>query len=316
MHENPASKKLQGAPMPDKYDPDGEAAKEAAEEALEKLGARPGGVPVPEAEGEDESSSGANKGGSNSKISDDDDKLDEINAKKIFEALKRKRMQEKANAKSDGDDADLAAAKLQKQFEEQEAKLVKPHDQPAKNSKPDRPKKSVGKQLLVDPTLLWNRICKPAHKDMVSGIDWYSSCCGNALSLIVSLAKSSKITTFQLSQLPTYKCKSADRTIQREISCAFVMDDYCDCVENASDEPTSSACDAGIFKCRSGVMKVENGKLVKVPTNSNVVVKSASDVKALSPLELASAGYIPSSKVGDGINDCQDGEDENGFQRQ
>ncbi|CAL8073325.1 unnamed protein product [Orchesella dallaii] len=67
-------------------------------------------------------------------------------------------------------------------------------------------------------------------------------------------------------------------TTSKKISWDKVNDDYCDCPLDGSDEPSTAACLNGKFYC----------------------VRRKDGIK----------GYIPSSRVNDGICDCQDGTDE------
>jgi hypothetical protein len=55
-----------------------------------------------------------------------------------------------------------------------------------------------------------------------------------------------------------------------------VNDDYCDCLDDGSDEPSTSACPTAVFHCQNG----------------------------------HSVRYLPSSRVNDGVCDCCDGSDE------
>ena len=43
-----------------------------------------------------------------------------------------------------------------------------------------------------------------------------------------------------------FKCRSSDK----EIPFAYVNDDYCDCIEDGSDEPGTNACLNGVFYCK------------------------------------------------------------------
>lgn len=70
---------------------------------------------------------------------------------------------------------------------------------------------------------------------------------------------------------------------KQEVSWSKVNDDYCDCLEDGSDEPGTNACDKGRFYCRFQ-KRHQTGR----------------------------GGYasVPSSRVNDGICDCCDGSDE------
>uniref|UniRef100_A0A1L8E1A5 Putative glucosidase 2 subunit beta isoform x2 n=1 Tax=Nyssomyia neivai TaxID=330878 RepID=A0A1L8E1A5_9DIPT len=81
------------------------------------------------------------------------------------------------------------------------------------------------------------------------------------------------------SERGTFRCISSGH----EISFAKVNDDYCDCVSDGSDEPSTNACSLGIFYCETPQVHI-SGK-----TYNHV---------------------IPSSRINDGICDCCDGSDE------
>ncbi|XP_014229763.1 glucosidase 2 subunit beta [Trichogramma pretiosum] len=78
--------------------------------------------------------------------------------------------------------------------------------------------------------------------------------------------------------IPNSKGKFKCLKSKTEIDFIKVNDDYCDCLEDGSDEPGTNACNNGIFHCE----KVSKGMTEK----------------------------IPSYRVNDGVCDCCDGSDE------
>ncbi|XP_055708069.1 uncharacterized protein LOC129804605 [Phlebotomus papatasi] len=81
------------------------------------------------------------------------------------------------------------------------------------------------------------------------------------------------------SERGTFRCISSGQ----EISFGKVNDDYCDCVSDGSDEPSTNACSRGIFYCETPQVHVSGKTYNRV---------------------------IPSSRINDGVCDCCDGSDE------
>lgn len=81
------------------------------------------------------------------------------------------------------------------------------------------------------------------------------------------------------SSTPMFRCL----TTKKEIAWAWVNDDYCDCVEDGSDEPGTGACSNGRFYCR--FQKRHN-------TGRGI------------------DHFVPSGWINDGVCDCCDGSDE------
>ncbi|XP_053681906.1 uncharacterized protein LOC128732636 isoform X2 [Sabethes cyaneus] len=104
---------------------------------------------------------------------------------------------------------------------------------------------------------------------------------GNYEKRILRGIRLSDLDSYSERPQTTFRCLRGGRT--REVSWDRVNDDYCDCPEDGSDEPSTNACAQGRFYCRFQKRHL-TGR----------------------------GGYtsIPSAWVNDGICDCCDGSDE------
>lgn len=154
------------------------------------------------------------------------------------------------------------------------------------------------------------RICGAAQK----AAPWYAACCGDAMAALVSATADGGPPAVPAASFPQFTCAVAatpSAPLLGAVSCAAVLDGYCDCPGDGSDEPASAACSpAGWFWCASGARVVDKGALVPALALATHVQVAAAGAGAVLPDANPALGYIPSSKVGDGIADCVSGEDE------
>ena len=140
---------------------------------------------------------------------------------------------------------------------------------------------------------------------------WADACCGSAMAdLVLEHADAPEVP---VSLLPTFTCKALVNGAAADVAlpCSRAHDDLCDCTVDFADEPSSAACAAtgGVFKCPSRVLIVAGGSLTPAPA-PGITGATLADVIGKPPSELAAYGYISASKVGDGVADCEFGEDE------
>lgn len=152
---------------------------------------------------------------------------------------------------------------------------------------------------------------------------WHSVCCPYVVASLSSVAAGAEAYA-ALPEVPIFYCSGATAGAAGvqplAVSCAAVNDDFCDCGPAAGpggagvDETATGACSGvgGVFKCQSGIaLAVSSGALVR-PGGSNVkpVPSSWPALLAAPASDLASWGYVPVEKVGDGVADCSDASDE------
>lgn len=167
--------------------------------------------------------------------------------------------------------------------------------------------------VLVDAAALHSRICERASKYWFAAGGqpaWYASCCesdgGKAMQHAQELV--------QEGDLPKFLCKSNPESDKyAAFPCSYVEDNLCDCGADGLDENSTSACGAagGAFKCESGVKTVKDGALAKAGADAEELPQGKA-AQQLPRGALARYGYIAADKVGDGVEDCVDGEDESG----
>ena len=147
---------------------------------------------------------------------------------------------------------------------------------------------------------------------------WAAACCGDVMSsLVLQHADDSGIVP--VADLPTFTCKvrtsGGGLQTQQQLPCSYVRDDHCDCADG-EDEPTSAACarEGAAFFCASGVRVVDAGALVPLAKAAAAAAKPVqvdpAQLACCPVAEWAGLGYIPASKVSDGVKDCVEGEDE------
>ena len=171
--------------------------------------------------------------------------------------------------------------------------------------------------ILIDVLLLYERLC--ANDSSSIDAPWANSCCASgALSSLIrgddpGNGFDNNAMMVPISAIPTFLCsESSDaaampgkggilskRSIR--LSCASVRDDYCDCTADGADEDKTAACSAVgpsvKFLCSKGVRNLIGGS-----SGSESIGGDDGDEN--------SNRFISASKVGDGIEDCIDGEDE------
>jgi hypothetical protein len=186
----------------------------------------------------------------------------------------------------------------------------------------------LARSLQVDVAALHARICLGAGKELAGPGEpwWYSSCCASSRSHAATAGLRRGLGDLVVAghglvakdELPTFTCPTAAPRSSSgfqahpkgaPLPCSFINDDFCDCA-GGDDEPATSACATGLFKCRSGALVVQAGELRPADRKPLDSAVSASALQARAPAELAAYGFIPASKVGDGIKDCAAGEDE------
>ena len=186
-------------------------------------------------------------------------------------------------------------------------------------------KRSGEKPRSVDVIALFSKICPLDAADTLFR-PWAAECCGEALSALVIAAADDSSTARMVSvdALPTFTCARVPGVgdavlgpVRRPISCGAVGDGFCDCSWDGGDEHgLSGACasstrQVGVFYCPSGVRVVGHGELGEAPHGAvSTPPPLAQLFVGVPPASLAAWGYLPASKVGDGVQDCVGGEDE------
>ena len=182
---------------------------------------------------------------------------------------------------------------------------------------------------------IYNNLCEENNDNTVtfngkdlpkkSSHSWYNECCNqqftnkirdisNQISTM-NEEKSKAILYGSIDAIPTFTC-SAHHQEPISVSCAYINDDFCDCEGDAADESNTSACSSYVlgaaFYCPSGIHEIQKGNLVNSNNNDKIIPLrlSLAELAKIQPSRLSLYGYIPASKVKDGIRDCVEGEDE------
>lgn len=180
---------------------------------------------------------------------------------------------------------------------------------------------AVAASAVVNIVELFARVCPTDDDGSPAAVPyaqpWASQCCGEAMSSLVLKYADAPGAAAPVAEVPTFTCPArgwarAGGKPGASVSCAYVLNDYCDCAGGADESATAACADepATLFFCPSGALAVVNGALVPPAGRAAPSQLPAAALKGKSPAELAAAGYIAASKVGDGVKDCAGGEDE------